>query len=231
MKNWLILIICFLFVKLVCAQDLRMGVQTDFRFGIAKADLPKVKTLKDINDGYPSSWIKGYLSVETKAIKSDGTIASAFGKNDVLTQDQLDLINRADYGTRLSFHVKYQPDRENNECAEIKEVNFIYTVIPEKLAEYIGGQDSLRAYIKENAIDKISKEKSKAIEMANVSFAIGKQGQIIDVKITESTSFPDIDNLLINVVKKMPKWKPAQNEKGQSIIQNFELNIGTSAGC
>ncbi len=226
MKNGFLLVLLLLVSVCLFGQAVGFSVQGTYRQGVAKDLLQTSKTLKDINSGYPSSWISGYSSVEIKATYINGLSKSALGKDDLLTQDQIALIKSADYGTDLAFMVKYQ-----EEADEPKEVNFTYTVIPEQEADYLGGQEALRAYIKDHAITKIPTDLYKNEELTVISFKIGLTGSVEEAHIIHASPHTDIDNLLLNVVKNMPDWKAAKNAEGESIIQEFVLNVGFMAAC
>lgn len=56
-----------------------------------------------------------------------------------------------------------------------------------------------------------------------VSFVVGKQGEISNVKIAKSLN-PEHDKAALDVVKKMPNWKPGE-QFGKPVAVNYHLPI------
>ena len=56
-----------------------------------------------------------------------------------------------------------------------------------------------------------------------VSFVVSKTGEIADVKIAKSLD-PEHDKAALDVVKKMPKWKPGE-QFGKPVAVNYHLPI------
>jgi TonB family protein len=81
-----------------------------------------------------------------------------------------------------------------------------YSVYP--AASYIGGADSLSAYMKRNLKQPASANGKYG--MVLVSFVVEKNGTISQVKVTrEVAGAPALSAEAIRVVKLMPAWKPA----------------------
>lgn len=107
---------------------------------------------------------------------------------------------------------------------QIYDDNYVYgmpgiTVYP----EYVGGFQMLEKFIKENYVfpKKVNKKKGKII----VSFAVNKIGVLEDFKVKNDIGY-ETGNLLIDVLKKTPKWYPAEFEgKKQICYYNMDLDI------
>ena len=104
-------------------------------------------------------------------------------------------------------------------------------MVPETEAQYLGGYQLLKQYLKENAIDKISETNAKQLQLATVRFTINEEGQIIDAQIFKTSEDEKIDKLLLEAINKMPKWKPAENFNGIKVKQKFEFSVGNIVGC
>lgn len=226
MKNSLSLLLFLFISQCLNAQSLGFSVRGTYQQGVAKQILTSVSTISDLNTGYPASWVSGYISVDVRVTPKDGQGQLASGKDDNLTKEQIALLKQADYNSDINVLVKYQP-----KGSEVKEVDFTYTVIPEEEADYIGGQDALRAYVKEHAMVQIPEEIHKEFEFAAIAFKIGKNGEILDPKIIHESDFPEVDKMLLQFIKKMPAWKAAKNAMGENLIQDFVLNVGYMEGC
>jgi protein TonB len=99
----------------------------------------------------------------------------------------------------------------------------------QQMPKYVGGDQELLKFIKSN-LNYPQKAKEEKIEgIVFVKFIINKKGKIKDPKILVSVH-PLLDNEALRLVKKMPKWEPAiENKKKISVNYNlpirFKLNI------
>lgn len=89
---------------------------------------------------------------------------------------------------------------------------------PSKMPEFNG---SLGAWIGKNI--KLPTNYFPTSGTIYVSFVVGKQGQIANVKIAKSLD-PEHDKAAIDVVKKMPNWKPGE-QFGKPVAVNYHLPI------
>lgn len=196
---------------------------------VTRAKLKDAQTLIDLNTYYKPSWVKKYSSVKILTThKGEQKIAK--GINDTLNQKQKDFMIMADVGTEISVNVQYIPENTltNN---DMKEINFTFTVAPENEAKYIGEQQQLKYYIKHNAIDKIPDGSFKNWDLAAVKFTIDEEGKIINTHVVETSKDKKIDQLLLETISKMPKWKPAEYLNGLKVKQEFVLTVGNMENC
>ena len=191
--------------------------------------LKKAQTLIDLNERYKSSWIREYISVEISAIHK-GKERKAMGKNDSLNQEQKDIMNGADLGTYISVTVRYMPEN-NLKHNDPKEMDFTFTVDPENDAKYSDGPQQLKQYLKEKAIDKIPDDHFKGYDLAAVKFTISEEGEIINPHVFETSKDEKIDQLLLEAIRTMPCWKPAEYANGTKLKQEFVLTIGSMESC
>ena len=196
---------------------------------ISKETLQKANSLIDLNRHYKSSWIREYVSVEIIAT-CNGHLRKAVHKNDVLSPEQKEVIQMADSGTEISVNVKYWPE---NTLAhnDIKEMDFTFIIDPQCEAKYSLGYDQLKAYIKENAIDKIPAGSLRAQDLAAIKFTINEEGKIVNAYIFESTKSDKIDQLLLKTIRDMPSWEPAEYSNGIKVKQEFVLTVGNMESC
>lgn len=196
---------------------------------VAREELRAATTLVDLNHRYKPSWVKEYVSVELSAT-CRGQLRKVVSKNDLLTPAQKAVLNTADAGTEISVKVLYLPQ---NTLAhnDVKELEFTFTVNPESDARFVGGQQQLMQYLKENAIDKIPAGSFKGYDLAAVKFTITEEGEITNAHIFESSKHKDIDALLLAVISKMPCWEPATYVDGTKVKQEFALTVGNMENC
>jgi TonB family protein len=62
-------------------------------------------------------------------------------------------------------------------------------------------------------------------QKGKVVFTINELGLVENPEISMTSGDAKIDKMLIKVLKKMPKWKPAQTAQGQKVKQKFEFSM------
>ena len=211
------------------AQNLWFDVKGVFSTPVKRDITDKAKMMKDLNNGYPSAWIKESDYISTEVLTTcNGKNIKAFGRNDVLTEEQRANLVAADMFSEIFVEVKYKM-RDTGTNVDTRTMNFAVTIVPDIEAEYCDGYEGLKAYLLENAVSKIPETNTLGMNPAKVGFTINEEGEVIDVKILESTKHRKTDEMLLEVVKNMPKWKPAENSNGEKFKQKFEFLIG--GGC
>jgi hypothetical protein len=240
MKNILTKLIVLLFILVASSNlgssqenltnELKFEVNRIYPYiSITKEELTEANSLIDLNERYKPSWIRDYISVEVLTYYK-GKIKKAVSKNDILSQEQKDNMNMADAGTDISVKVHYMPEN-NLKHNDVKELNFTFTVTPENEAKYPGGELQLKKYLKEKAIDKIPSSTFKNYDLAAIKFTIGEEGEIINAHVFETAKDEKIDELLLEAVRNMPCWNPAEYANGFKVKQDFVLTIGNMENC
>lgn len=200
---------------------------------ITKEALNKANSLTDLNRHYRASWIKEFISVEISTCHKGKTLKSA-SKSDVLSQEQKDRMKMADAGTDISVKVKYLPEN-TLKYNEPKEYDFTFTVDPESGAKYPGGHQQLVKYLKEKAMDKIPGDSFKNYDLTAVKFTINEEGQIINAHLFgseyQTAKNRETDQLLLETIRTMPCWMPAEHADGTKVKQEFVLTVGNLENC
>jgi len=211
--------------------DLSYVVRGRYYRPITIEKIQKAKLVSDLIEGYPSNWITAYISVEiSSSCKKVKVNAKSF--NDVLTDEQKSMLNRADVGTDIVITVKHNTKNTITNSLEKSEMNVSLTVIPEIEATYIGGYKDMIAYLKENSNAKIAAISTKQIQFTSINFTVNKNGKADNVMLMKASGITAIDELLVDLITNMPKWKPAENSKGDVVTQEFEFSIGSMVdGC
>jgi hypothetical protein len=240
MKNLLIKIFALLFIipsfpHPGSSQDNSIGA---IRFevnrihppvSVTKGKLHEANTLNDLNPSYKSSWVREYISVVVSA-RDKGRTKNALSKNDILSQEQIDLMNKADQGTNIEVMVQYMPQNTLSQN-DVKEINFTFTVEPESEAAYPGGWQPLNQYIHEYAIDKISETGFRQTDFSAVKFTVNEDGHIADAHLFWKSENDKADELLLVAISNMPRWKPAEYSGGVKVKQEFVLTVGNMENC
>jgi len=240
MKNMQYQLIALLFIVLTCSQfgysqdPLMSGLWYEVYkvyppLSITKEKLSEAQTLLDLNKNYKSAWVREYLSVEISAIH-EGRPKKATGKNSTLSQEQKDLMNKADVGTAISVVVQYIPEN-NLKQNDPKQMDFTFVLDPEIEAKYADGSQQLKEYLKEKAIDKIPEGQFKGFDLVVVKFTISEEGEIINPHLFETAKDKQTNALLLETIRNMPCWKPAEYANGTKVKQEYALAIGNKESC
>ena len=117
----------------------------------------------------------------------------------------------------------YHPSKEEMDSLdaidEAREDTAIFSIVDQK-AQYPQGKDSLMTFIKNNLVyPSDSNVQGRVI----VGFVVEKDGSITNIDIVRSVH-PALDEDVVRVVSKMPKWIPATN-KGKIVRSRYYLPI------
>lgn len=211
------------------AQDLAYEVRGKYLRTVTKDVLEHSNLLSDIIAGYPVNWVKEYVSVDVLTEK-DGKTEIAKGENQVLNTEQKSILNKADLESEVHINVRYISINSVTERKENNEMVVKMTVVPDIQAEFEGGYENLKKYLKDNLIDRIIENTPPEFQKGKVVFKIDPNGKLVDAEILESSGDTDMDNFLLEVFRNMPYWKPAQNATGEKVKQRFEFSMGIG-GC
>ena len=137
----------------------------------------------------------------------------------------------SDINIKVVFKTKKQGGGNTGVDSKPIEGTVAVTVVPETEAEYPGGFKQITGYLRANVFNKISgATASEKIQQAIVKFTVNENGEILEAKISKTSTDPTIDNLILNAINKMPKWKPAENANGIKVKQEMTIPFG-SGGC
>jgi len=202
---------------------------------ISTETLDTAETIADLNPFFKPSWINKYVSVHIMT-SHEGLMKISKNKDDVLTREQIRNMKRIDLGSEILVKVKYYPEN-NLSHNDIHEERFQFTVDPVIEARYSQGQDLLNQYISEHVMDKISKNNLQVHNVKAVQFTVSETGEIINAHIPQSAFIIDpkkdskVDELLLQTICNMPKWKPAEYADGTKANQDFVLTVGDHRSC
>lgn len=192
---------------------------------IKEEKIRNAQTIADVIENYPSNWITAYNSVSVVTTINDKTI-EAIGPDDKLTNEQKEILKTA---TNVLLIVQYQKENNKNEIQN-RQMNVPLVVTPKTEAKYIGGFDKMISYLKSNSLKEINSKNFTHLPQPSISFIINEDGEAESVKLIDTSRDEEIDQLLIDLIKNMPKWTPAKNKDGVTIKQEFMLNVGQD-GC
>ena len=195
---------------------------------ITKTQLLEASTIKDLIPEYPDHWITDHEFTEI-IVTSDHNETKTRGKNDSLTEEQKRALQSAPIGSRIDIAVVYKSKNAATDNLENSTMRVSTCIVPEMEAQFIGGQDSLIHYLKENALKHIAKDIGW-LEPPTIAFYIDSDGHSKDAEIVKTSGNVALDGALIEIIEGMPAWSPAKDVNGNSVKQAFEFLIG-QAGC
>ncbi|PCJ65304.1 MAG: hypothetical protein COA58_10625 [Bacteroidetes bacterium] len=198
-------------------------------FPITKEKFEDAKSIKDIIDYYPSSWITNYVSVEI-LVSCKGEELSVIGADDILSKEQKKILSNADIGTDIVINVKHKTSNPITSEVEDHEMNVSMTIIPEKEAEYVEGYDLLVSYLKENSEEYFSQRDFSELDFTRLIFTINKEGMAENIHVERTSGNDEVDAVLVDLIVEMGEWKPAEDAKGSKVEQEFEFTFGPP-GC
>lgn len=229
MKTTITTLLMILFFAIGFSQELRYEIHGKYTRGVSKEKLEVAKTMIDIRPGYPSTMIDDYTSTEI-SVTTNGKIMKAVGFNDTLSADQQTILQMADVGSDINVEVGYVHQNPVTLLPDIREMHFVLSVVPEVEATYPGGYQELSSYLKKSAIDKMPEGFSKENKLVVIGFTVTETGDIINARVSQSSTDPEIDRILLKAINRMPNWTPAENGEGAKVYQEFEFIVG-NGGC
>jgi len=213
-------------------QRLFFNIQGRYNGTITKSNLYGSELFKHFISGYPSEWVSNYISVEI--IINKGTEKfTTYSLNDTLTLEQKALINTLDFNDNLTIKVKYNYQNavtSEIEPREMDDISLIVVTEFEALPMY--GYELLIQYLEENSFDKIPVSIQNEIDQLTIHFNVSEKGVVNSVRLHQSSGNEKVDKLIIELTNSIQNWRPAEDNKGNKVSQDFELNLRNfSHGC
>lgn len=240
MKKLLLLFLTLLFLHLAgIAQndDLSFELRKKYSRPVKKETLMQARSLQDMIVSYPSNWISSYVSVELLAT-CKGRPMKATSANETLSAEQKNMLSMADPGSEMIINVKYTYRDPVTHVIENNTMHVAFTIVPEKEAGYPGGTAQLKQHLKAMGLKKDAEPLFPAAhtgpnlppQYSGVQFTINEKGEVENAWLFHTSPDQKRDQLLLEAVRKMPKWTPAENSKGVKMKQEFELVVGNRMG-
>ncbi|MEM7674725.1 MAG: hypothetical protein AAF449_01840 [Myxococcota bacterium] len=171
---------------------------------ISVQQLEEADSLTDIYHLFKEKWVKEYKSVEVQSIHN-GKIQKSTSRSGMLSAEQKKIIQQADYGSEIAVNINYLPNN-NLRQNEVKDFPFTFIVDPVNEAQFPGGASKMNQFIKKNLLDVVSKSDFYAHALSAVTFTINEKGEAVDAAIEHSSKSEEIDNLIVDLICKMPNW-------------------------
>lgn len=224
----------FAFIPLILlSQELQFVVEGNYKIPLQLNQISHAKTVKDLIADYPSAWIDDYTSVELIG-SCQGKTLQAKGKNEVLTPEQLNMLQHLDLNSDLKVNILYTYRNPVSNQTENNKIKINLTIVPEKQAQFAAGNESMKAYIHHSPISKFAHLSAKNNWEILVYFTVNEKGDIENTKVIRSSGDADRDSTILQTLQNMPQWKPAENAKGEKVKQVFRFAVGNrplGGGC
>jgi len=230
----LLVISAFLFttISMVAQAEHDLPFQVNINYeplSISLEQLHSANNLSDLNRMFRPEWIKEYLSVEISTVQND-KVVSVLGHSNILNQEQKDFLKGLSFPAPITVTMNYIPDNTLKDNPPRTEI-FTFSIHPTESASYIGGEEKLINYLKENAIAFIDDTIFQGYDLAVVNFTINEEGQVVDAYIYQSSKDEQTDKLLYETTCNMSDWIPAQHSSGVKVRQEFAWTVGNHENC
>lgn len=207
------------------------GLGTRFE-GITKEEIRQAKSFNDfmINDDFDR--ISEIHSLNLIFVEDDKhTDRQELNEGNAISDKQRQLLLNSPFST--NFVLKAYCTRKKLNSDELEKTNYTphLTIVPPTQATYEGGFNALIAYFKENSQEVIKQTKTDKLTPAKIYFTVNAGGTIENIKLSNTTSYTEIDNRMLELVKEMPlKWTPAKDENGNNVSQELVYTFAVE-GC
>lgn len=207
------------------------GIGTRFN-AIKKRDLDQARSLIDFLGHDHVLSIISYNSVTVTILDEDKpTNVVASGHEMQLNAAQLELLKASEISTNILIDIDYKIIAPVTGILEDSSWTPYLTVVPEKQAEYIEGNEALLEHIRRNSIEKTPYLNNARPKAGKLNFTVDKTGKIHNLKLSSSCGDPIIDVRIKELMlDSSNKWKPAENTDGEKVEQSLILSFG-SMGC
>ena len=195
-------------------------------FTLSITALDTSKTLKDLNRYFEEDWAQSYGEVVITTIQN-GIAQRHRNTDDKLTLEQVEAIRKSDNGSTIAADLTYLPVGETDQ--QFRKNNFTFRIDPED-AQYVGGKEAMYAYL-HKAITKIPEGVFEIYNVTSVNFSVDPTGAIVQAYINDTSLNEEADNILLQAVCDMPRWKPARYADGEVTQQNFVFVVGDKTSC
>lgn len=199
---------------------------------IKKVKLDNARSFNDFIGEEHAQRIVSYKSLSVIILDDNKqTDIRETGTGDVLTPAQIKLLQSSNYSTNILIRAEYI--EKNKETGKLEESYWTpyLTIVPEKQAEYMPGKEALIEYLKNYSRMETALVQEKKIKPGKIYFTVSKKGTISNVKLTATSGYSSIDELLMGLIIDVPgKWEPAENSKGEKVDQELVISFG-NMGC
>jgi TonB family protein len=219
--KYFITTLLFLFSLDSFSQSSRDALAGRYTPPIKKEKINELKTIYDLIPNCPGHWntFLDYVAIEVSSI-CNGEVKFGISSNAILTHEQKEVIKNAETSADITIKIKFRHKDTLSVIGDYGKnlvMNYRTTVVPQVEAEFPGGYKELDTYLKSIEAGKVSKDRQKAL----IRFTINENGAIENARISRPSGNNKADEIFLEAINKMPKWKPAKNAEGKTVKQEF----------
>lgn len=197
-----------------------------------KADrLTSANSISDFVKHFEQSWVRDYHAVTITTVEN-GLSRSAAGSSDVLTKEQIALLQTADSGANVELDITYIPDN-TLESNDLHTLSYSVNLIPEIDAAFPAG--GIEWYLSTAGVTDVIHSVLDPCDMVAVIFVVDDQGSVTDVELSHSQFYTDkyekLEGKLMEAICAMPKWDPAKYKSGATVSQKHVIMVGNQQSC
>lgn len=199
---------------------------------ITKEDLAKARSFSDFITEEHAGRIVDYKSLRVIIMEGDEkSDIWESGDSGDFTAAQLELLQSSDYSTSLTIWANYQEKEFHTGELQFSTWTPYLTVVPEKQANYSGGKDALKAFLRNNSEEARVDVDPEKLKPAKLYFTVTKNGSIENAKLDRSSGYPEVDKTLLELIgKTQGEWESAENAQGEKVDQELVVSFGLR-GC
>lgn len=212
-------------------QPLGYAINRLHAIDVDQKNLASAETLKDLHQEYPD------MMIEQDAYKAtvlsshcDGQNYTAKSRNDKLSIEQKNLLNKLTQGCYISVEVHYILANSVTRNDELRTMKLQLRVSPTKEAQYHGSDDELLDYFRQQISDSPTQE-ILLDEPVEVVFTIDPSGKATELILKTATSDNTANEHIMDLIRRMPVWTPAEDASGKKIKTPYVLTAGSMVGC
>ena len=199
---------------------------------IKKENLNNTLSINQFLDDMQLDKISSIESIEVIVIENEQesdkrikTVSNEFN------QAQINLLKSFNYSEGFKLSINYKEKHFGTENLFDAASTPHNTVVPEIQAEYIYGKKALINFFEENTKQVTANIPEDKLRAAKLYFTITKNGTITNVHLDRSSGFPEIDNLMTQLIFETPGgWIPATDAAGENVDQELVVSFGLM-GC
>lgn len=200
--------------------------------GITKTEIDQLETFDDYIGEEHASRIMSYKSMSVILLddnqRTNERITCQSGN---FNSQQKEFMNNLDYSTNFMIWADYVEKNQENGVSEDAYWTPHFTVIPEKQAMYITGEDALLDFVRSKSYEFVISLDQAALKPAKLYITISDEGIITNTQLKASSGFPELDAKMDELIRNLPdNWTPAEDRFGEKIEQTLVFSYG-KLGC
>jgi len=195
-------------------------------------DIQNATSIEDFIPQEQIDQVAKYKSVKITILDDHKeTDVFASSKDDILTNEQIKLLKTLDYSSNFLVRGDFVGTEEFQRNHRYSYFTPFMTVIPHTEGYYEQGMDALLYYLRTKSEEISSKYQKENFKSGKLYFTISKEGKIINVKLTSTGGYKDLDKKMMEIMKNLKgNWIPAKNAKGELVEQTLVVAFGV-LGC